>query len=151
MEDRDFTIEMTLDAPPERVYDAAATRDGIRGWWTSFTEFDDKVDSVATMRFPESGFQAAMEVVALEPPTRVHWKCVDAEHPPGVSTDRRDWVGTEVMFEIYPVGDGRSRLRFTHVGLVPLECHDTCSNIWDFYIRSSLAGLVEKGRGAPTT
>lgn len=112
-------------------------------------DFDGKVGSIATMRFPGAGFHARMKVLALEPDRRVHWKCIDAEHPPGVSSDPRDWVKTEIILEIDWVSYSETRLVFTHVGLAPLECHDACSNIWGFYINTSLKKLVEQGKGEP--
>jgi len=151
MKGRDFKLECVLRAAPETVYRAAATQEGIYGWWTRFTEWDGALGSVATMRFPEAGFHARMEVLALDPNRRVHWRCIEARHPPGISSDPEDWVGTEILFEIEPVDDERTRLTFTHVGLTPLECSDVCTSTWEFYIDTSLRKLVEEGRGEPAT
>ncbi|CAI2718664.1 hypothetical protein [Nitrospina watsonii] len=76
---------------------------------------------------------------------------MEAKHPPGVSNDPSDWVGTEVIFEIEPGEGEETRLRFTHVGLGQLECHDVCSDVWGFFIRSSLKAYVEIGKGEPTS
>lgn len=149
MQKESFSIKLSLEADAPTAYRAVATRDGIRGWWTTFANFDDNEGSVAEMRFPGSGFFAQMRVVRLDPPRLVHWVCVDAEHPPGVSSDRRDWIGTEITFEIEEMAAGKTQLMFTHIGLPPLECYDTCSTIWDFYIRMSLKSYVENGRGEP--
>lgn len=149
MGETDFTLVSTFRTVPRSLFQAVATEAGIRGWWTAMTEFDGKVGSVATMRFPDAGFYARMKVLALEPAHRVHWKCIDAEHPPGVSSDPRDWVDTEIVFEINRVSDSKTRLTFTHAGLVPLECSGVCSNIWEFYINTSLRKLVEEGKGEP--
>ncbi len=151
MSEQDFVLDVVFDAPPEAVYRALATCDGIRGWWSQFTEFDDREGAIAEFRFPESGLFARMRVAELDPPRRVRWHCVEAEHPPGVSNDPNDWIGTEVVFAIGPTPSGGTRLRFTHVGLRPLQCHDVCSDVRAFYIDTSLRGLVEQGRGQPAT
>ncbi len=147
----DFTLTATIDAAPEQVYAAVATRDGIAAWWTKHHEFDGRAGSVAEMRFPEAGFWAKFRVTALEPPTRVEWECIDSIHPKSSGyVDLKEWNGTSVRFEIEPAGKGRSRLRFTHVGLVPdLECNEQCRSIWSFYINTSLRKLLEEGRGEP--
>ena len=53
------------------------------------------------------------------------------------------------MFRLTPTIDGKTRLDFEHVGLVPaLECYDLCRNGWTISSRS-LQQLVETGRGTP--
>jgi len=151
MSQPDFVMAPVFRASPDSVYRAVATREGIRGWWSRFTDFDDRQGSVARIRFPQNGFFAHMRVTELDAPRRVRWECVESEHPPGVSNDPHDWVGTEIVFEIEPIDRRHTRLLFTHVGLRPLECHDVCSDIWSFYIDHSLRGLVEQGTGEPAT
>lgn len=146
----DFTLTYRLRTTPAAIYRAAATRDGIAGWWTTNTDYDNRPGSIAHMQFPGNGFFAKMKVVALKPDALVHWKCIDAAHPPDAGfADPKDWVGTEVKFEIEPVSDKETKLTFTHIGLTPLECHDLCSSIWSFYIGTSLKALVETGTGQP--
>ncbi len=147
--ENDFKTELTVRADAPSLFRAVGTRDGIRGWWTVFTEFDGEEGSVATMRFPKTGFFARMRVEKLEPNRLVHWKCVEAEHPSGVSSDPRDWVGTEVLFGIKSLDEG-ARLIFTHVGLSRLECNEVCSDVWEFFIHTSLKAYVETGKGVPT-
>lgn len=150
MEDGDYIRNLTFRADAPTVYRAVATREGIQGWWTLFTSFDDQEGSVAEMRFPKTGFFTRMRVEKLEPYKRVHWKCLEAEHPPGVSKDPNDWVGTEVTFEIEPGEGGGTRLRFTHAGLRTLDCGNVCSVVWDYFLKESLKAYVEKGQGKPT-
>lgn len=47
--------------------------------------------------------------------------------------------------------DGKTEVRFTHVGLVPtIECYGRCSGAWDFYVNGSLQSLITTGKGKPT-
>lgn len=63
--------------------------------------------------------------------------------------DPREWIGSEIRFELEPVENG-TRVRFTHLGLVPdFECYENCSSAWGFYINTSLRDLIADGRGAP--
>jgi hypothetical protein len=46
--------------------------------------------------------------------------------------------------------DGKTELRFTHIGLVPtFECYGGCSGAWGFYINDSLRNLITAGKGQP--
>ena len=151
MSEDNYRTTIDLKADARTVYRAVATREGISGWWTQFTSFDGRQGSEALMRFPSAGFHARMRVDELKPPERVVWTCVDAKHPPGVSSDPNDWIGTRVSFEIEPLDDARSRLNFTHHGLRPLECADVCTDVWRFYIHDSLTSFVESGKGEPAS
>ena len=67
--------------PPNKVYNALNTLEGLSGWWTSDTQGDCKVDGVIQLRFGErGGFD--MKVLALEPARRVLWQV--AEGPEGM-------------------------------------------------------------------
>jgi len=60
-----------------------------------------------------------------------------------------EWKGTKVVFEISEQ-DGKTKIRFTHQGLVPQhECYEVCSNAWTGYITSSLYKLITTGKGEP--
>ena len=63
--------------------------------------------------------------------------------------DADEWKGTEIHFDILRNGS-KTELRFTHVELVPAyECFEVCSGAWDFYLQTSLRGLIRTGRGLP--
>lgn len=151
MSENDYRTTIDLEADAGTVYRAVATCEGISGWWTQFTTFDDREGSEALMRFPSAGFHARMRVDELKPSERVVWTCIDARHPPGVSSQPDDWIGTRISFDIQSEGKGRSKLTFTHHGLRPLECADVCTDVWRFFIHDSLRKFVESGKGEPAT
>jgi hypothetical protein len=71
------------------------------------------------------------------------WPVVDSRlagpEDPGGGT------GTHIIFEISRQ-DARTKLRFSHVGLVPeFECFDSCSSAWGFYVNRSLRHLITAG------
>jgi hypothetical protein len=60
-----------------------------------------------------------------------------------------EWTGTEIAFRLTPTIDGKTRLDFEHVGLVPsFECYDRCSTGWNYFL-ASLCQYAETGRGTP--
>jgi hypothetical protein len=63
--------------------------------------------------------------------------------------DKDEWNGTDIVFEITAT-QGKTELRFTHVGLVPaFECYGGCSGAWGFYVGESLRSLITTGKGEP--
>jgi hypothetical protein len=63
--------------------------------------------------------------------------------------DKAEWNGTDILFEITRK-DGKTELRFTHVGLNPgIECYGKCAGAWGFYINDSLRSLITTGKGDP--
>jgi uncharacterized protein YndB with AHSA1/START domain len=138
-------IEIEMDASPHAVYEAIATADGVRSWWTD-GGFAEEVGGVGRLTFGRGWTELRIE--KLVPDREVEWSCVgqDISHfePPD------EWVGTRIGFRLEPLDGGeRTHLVFVHEGLVGLGCKEMCVKGWDHYIRVSLRGLVETGRGAP--
>ena len=145
-------LQMTFDlaAPAGRVWAALATVEGVRGWWTELCEMDVRPGGRVAFRFPRSDFHAAGEITALEPGRLLEWRCTDSRHPAASGyADLQDWIGTRTRFALEPLDAGHTRLRFTHVGLGPLECAGVCTSAWSFFLGTSLRGLLERGAGEP--
>ncbi|HEY2054575.1 MAG TPA: SRPBCC domain-containing protein [Solirubrobacterales bacterium] len=137
-------IEIDLAAPPAQVYEAIATADGVRSWWTDGT-FAEEVGGVGRLEFGHGWTE--LRVAKLMPDSEVEWTCVGQDIEHFDPTD--EWVGTKIRFRLAPIDDGRrTHLDFTHEGLAGLGCEEMCTKGWDHYIRTSLRGLVEEGDGA---
>jgi uncharacterized protein YndB with AHSA1/START domain len=137
-------IEIDLEAPPRRVYEAIASADGVRSWWTD-GEIAEEVGAVSRLSFGAGWTELRIE--RLVPDREIEWRCVgqDIGHfdPPD------EWVGTTISFHLTPLDGGRrTHLEFVHQGLAGLGCEEMCTKGWDHYIRTSLRGLVESGEGA---
>ena len=138
-------IEIDLAAPPHRVYEAIATADGVRSWWTD-GEMAEEVGETGRLQFGHGWTELRVE--RLEPDGAVEWSCVgqEIEH----FTPHDEWVGTRIRFDLSPLDDGeRTRLAFVHEGLAGLDCEEMCVKGWSHYIGASLKALVETGSGAP--
>ena len=96
--------ELSIDAPPEKVYEALSSADRIGTWW-------DKQTAVPTDRGlvlehnpgPEHGV-VQLRVVEQIPNRRVEWECISLH--PG-SSPASAWTGTRFIFEL----SGRSQSR----------------------------------------
>lgn len=139
-------IEIDLEAPPRRVYEAIATAAGVRSWWTD-GEIAEEVGKVGRLEFGD-GEWTELRVERLDPDREVGWVCTDQHISNFDPTD--EWVGTTIHFHLTPLAGGRrTHLDFVHAGLAGLGCEEMCTRGWSHYIRTSLRGLVEDGRAAP--
>ena len=143
----DYTATIEIDASPEEAYQAVLD---VRGWWNDAV--DGPTDIVGEdFRFEVPGIHRSLiRVTELQLGRRVVWRVL--ENWMAFVADQREWVGSEIRFEIEPAAAGGSTLRFTHEGLTPSEeCYELCSNAWGHFIRVSLRRLIETGVGMPGT
>jgi uncharacterized protein YndB with AHSA1/START domain len=139
----DYRRTVTLDAPPEQVFELLATLDGLREWWS---DADVTGDAAAggdvRLEFPGHGY-CVLHVDESAAPSLVRWTCTENSMMP-------EWLGTSPTFEVVDTGDGRTRLTVHHVGLVPdFECYDQCHEGWDAKA-VTIAGRVESGQSTPS-
>jgi ketosteroid isomerase-like protein/uncharacterized protein YndB with AHSA1/START domain len=136
---RGFVADIRYRATPDAVFDALAHPER---WWSTSVQADgDRL----RLNWPDGGF-IAFRVVA-DAPRVLRWHCIDQVDHNLPQAD--EWVGTTIVFSLAPVGDG-TRLHFEHRGLTPaLDCYELCENGWDFFLRRSVAQLLETGRGIP--
>jgi uncharacterized protein YndB with AHSA1/START domain len=149
MTEHSYTTTITVDRAPGEVFDAV---NDVRGWWSQEVEGStDRVGAEFRYRGHDDAdtveHLATIRVEELVPGRRVVWRVLD-NHLSFVQ-DQSEWIGTEIRFDIAPVG-GATEVRFTHAGLVPAyECFDVCRDAWGFFVGDSLRSLITTGRGAP--
>ncbi|MGO9305147.1 MAG: SRPBCC family protein, partial [Candidatus Korobacteraceae bacterium] len=144
MKKKDFTTTFSVDQSPEEVFDAI---NNVRGWWSE--EIDGSTDKLgAEFKFHHKDLhRSTQKITEFVPGKKVVWHVSEARL--NFVKNKTEWNGTEVVFEITRK-DGKTELRFTHVGLVPaFECYGDCSGAWGFYINNSLRDLVTTGKGQP--
>ena len=144
MKKKDFTTTFSVDQSPEEVFDAI---NNVRGWWSE--EIDGSTDKLgAEFKFHHKDLhRSTQKITEFVPGKKVVWHVSEARL--NFVKNKTEWNGTEVVFEITEK-DGKTELRFTHVGLVPaFECYGDCSGAWGFYINDSLRGLITTGKGQP--
>jgi hypothetical protein len=138
-----YTATITVNATPQRAFDAI---NDVSGWWGRITGMTEAVGNEFVYVVPGlhySGFR----VTELEPARRIAW-LVTGSYLDFVD-DHQEWNGSTVRFDIEPTADG-ARVVFTHDGLsTDDECYETCSNAWNMFVRGSLAAFIETGTGTP--
>ena len=124
-------------SPPDNVYKALTTVEGLSRWWTSATRGESKVGGTLQFRFGAGGFD--MKVLELRPGKHVLWEVIDGPE---------EWLGTTISFDLKQ-NDDWTIVLFKHQGWKePVEFMHHCSTKWGVFLLS-LKSLLEKGKGAP--
>lgn len=129
-----YTHQRALAAPPERVFGAIATVNGVREWWTPIVTGDD-----ARLQLGFAGLDEliVLRVVASAPPELLRWECLEHSGAP-------DWVGSTITFELEAAGSAGCELIFSHDGVAA----ELVAAGWERFL-GSLAAFAETGTGAP--
>ena len=140
----DFTAAFTVEQTPEEVFVAV---NNVRAWWSGNVEGEtDALDAEFTYRYQDVHY-TKQKITEFVPDKKVVWHIEEAFL--NFTAEPDEWVGTDIIFEITPQGDG-TELRFSHRGLVPeFECYEACSSAWGFYVNGSLKRLITTGEGEP--
>jgi uncharacterized protein YndB with AHSA1/START domain len=132
-----YAVRLLIRAPRERVFDAIATVDGPRHWWTTVVSGSAVADGELRFGFAGLDEQMVMRVSASRRPSGVQWACV--EH-----TRDGEWTGTRLQFELTARGPRECQLDFRHAGLKG----ELVAAGWDHFL-ASLTAFAETGTGTP--
>jgi uncharacterized protein YndB with AHSA1/START domain len=138
----DYSSRVAFRSAPEKAFQAVASLDGLRGWWTAHVSGTPSVGEDIRLEFDEVDEYIVMRVERVERPAAVEWSCT-------VHTGLEDWQGTRLLFHFAERGREGSELTFRHLGLSSkLECFEKCERGWDHFLKS-LVSYVDGGAGAP--
>lgn len=135
------TILHTVDlqVPPGPVSDALTSERGLAGWWSTGVSAEIAEGGRIAFRFLE-GFNPVMEIVTLDPPRTVEWRCVDGHEP---------WADNTFRFRIEARGDGAILFfRQEYAQELSDEEYGRYNFNWGYYLHS-LKRLCETGTGTP--
>ncbi|HEX4282575.1 MAG TPA: SRPBCC domain-containing protein [Solirubrobacteraceae bacterium] len=132
---------LSIDAPPERVHEIAATKEGIQQWWTGHpVTGEDSVGGLLEVYFRAPGDPAAVFEVVERSSDQILWRCVDGPH---------DWIDTRIRFALKRREDAGTTLLFSHEGWQQeTEFMNGCSTNWAAYLMSLKSGAEGHGFNA---
>ena len=144
MNNKNLVITVDVDQPAKEVFNAVGN---VPEWWTENIKGSAKaLHDEFTVRFGDLHY-SKQKLIEVVPDKKIVWLVTDSEL--SFLRDRHEWTNTRIIFDISAHG-GKTRLQFTHEGLVPgIECYNDCSNAWGYYISGSLAKLITSGKGHP--
>ena len=135
----DIVQELTIEAAPEKVFNALTRQEELAQWWTNHVTAVPKVGSIAEFSFNNGAVVFRMEIAELNPGKRVHW--IVRHGPP-------HWEGTDVTWDLSPVGGG-TKLLFGHHGFaVGNAAYEETPGGWQYFL-GSLKSYLETGKGTP--
>jgi uncharacterized protein YndB with AHSA1/START domain len=152
--------ELLIVAPPEKVYNAITTAEGLSGWWTPGSIAIPEKGSIA--RFPFGPlYHKEMRILELKGPSHVKWRCI---------AGAEEWIDTTLSFKIHTTGNKTILNSYPEImgqlqqekdfeeGVLLIFHHDDwkeyspmfaeCSYTWGQFLRS-LKSYCETGKGRP--
>ncbi|HVU54474.1 MAG TPA: SRPBCC domain-containing protein [Puia sp.] len=144
MNNKDLIITVDVDQPAGEVFNAVCN---VSKWWTEDIEGGTKaLNDEFTVRFEDVHY-SKQKLIEVVPNKKIVWLITDSKL--SFLQNQQEWTDTRIVFDISQHKD-KTRLQFTHAGLVPdIECYKDCSNAWGYYISGSLAKLISSGKGQP--
>ena len=147
----DILHKIRIESPPDKVYWALTTLQGLSGWWTKWTTFEKgtgEVGSIIRFGFAEDKMDTKVEVMKLDKDKKVEWKSLDTEG---------EWrfKDTSFMFELKEENVemyGNKKMTVVKFGNFGFEKADDfyteTNSRWGFFLLS-LKDFLEKGKGMP--
>lgn len=147
--DRVLRAELELPAPVSEVWKVWTTEEGVKSFFAPGAHIEPKVDGLYEIWFnpaAEPGMRGAdgMRVLAFEPERRLAFTWNAPPSIPAIRGQR-----TMVVVEMQPAGEGRTKLRFTHLGWGDGEEWDKAyayfDKAWGTFVLPHLKQRFEKG------
>lgn len=132
-----YRRRLTIAASRERVFNAVATVDGPRRWWTTKVTGSAAAGGQLTFGFAGPDELIVMHVDTVQPPSLVCWSCT-------AHTRDNEWTGSTLRFALAERGRQACTLDFRHSGLPP----EVVADGWDHFL-ASLAAHAERSGGSP--
>jgi len=118
----DILHSITIEAPPEKIFEALTTQEGLQGWWTADTEAKPEVGSQAVFGFFNRSTVFRMRIDELTPPKRVKWSC---------EGEIDEWIDTELQFDLNLQEEGGTLVCFRHGGWRTTDgIYAQCNTTW---------------------
>jgi uncharacterized protein YndB with AHSA1/START domain len=140
----DIIHRVGIKAPVSKVYAALATIEGVAGWWTKETAGVSEPGRTMEVLFSTPAGKRIggmkMDVVALEPNKKVHWRFIGGPE---------EWIGTDATFDLSQDGDYTIVLFGHRNWRQAVEFMAHCSMKWGTFMMS-LKEFVETGEGRPS-
>lgn len=140
MQTKEYSTVIGVSQFPEVVFRCITE---VSKWWVKDVEGSSiNLNDEFTVRFGTTW--KSFKITELISNKKILWLVTDCNLP--WNTDLKEWNNTKILWEI-SAENGRTQIRFTHIGLSKLDCAHQCQNAWSLYIQESLFKYITKGNG----
>ena len=130
--------EITIEATPQRVWEAITEQDEIVQWWAYEARVKPVVGSLAEFSFRQGALVMQFEVAELVQNKKIRW--ISRQGVP-------QWSGTSVTWQLTPTQNG-TQLVFMQDGFDQID--ERTRGAWVYFL-ASLKSYLEAGKGTPGT
>lgn len=142
-----YTTSVSIEANSKIIFNAITQ--SVQEWWGNTNTAVSKLDDEFTTSFNKTFWK--FKILEFKPNYKIVWQCIDAKHiHTGFDGIEKEWIGTNVEWNLEEKSHNETILNFTHNGLVPeLNCYEICYPAWERFVTQSLKSFVETGKGMP--
>lgn len=131
----DYTYSFESSKSPEKIFETLLN---ARSWWSGL--YEEKIEGSSNKLNDEFTFNAGggahyskQKLIELIPNKKIVWLVTDSNLTFLKKSD--EWTNTKIRFDIAEAQPGKTKVIFTHEGLVPkIECFNGCVGAWTKYI-----------------
>ncbi|MGG0174822.1 SRPBCC family protein [Gottfriedia acidiceleris] len=104
--------QITINATPEKVFEAITTTEGIKSWWSTDAKAEPQLGSITEVAFYNRQAVFQLQVDQIENGKLLEWTALH---------DMPAWKGTKIRFELIMNENGATILNFNHTGFESME------------------------------
>lgn len=104
--------QITINAAPEKVFEAITTTEGIKSWWSMDAKVEPQLGSITEVAFYNRQAVFQLQIDEIEPGKLLEWTAIH---------DMPAWKGTKIRFELNTNENGATILNFNHSGFESME------------------------------
>ncbi len=133
----DYTYSFESSKSPEKIFETLLD---VRSWWSGLHE--EKIEGSSNKLNNEFAFNAGggahysrQKLIELIPGKKITWLVTDSNL--NFLKKPNEWTNTKICFDIFSEQTGKTKVTFTHEGLVPkIECYKGCVGAWTKYLNN---------------
>lgn len=133
---KNYTVELETQMSGQELYEFLLK---IENWWSGiYNETirgqSKKLDDEFTFSAGDGVHFSKHRLIELVPGTKIVWQVIESNL--SFLDNPNEWDQTFLQFDILENKSTKTKLRFTHRGLVPeIECYSRCSDAWSLYFQ----------------
>ena len=132
-----------IEAPPQKVFEAISTINGLKSWWKKDTSRNAMADGELHFIFGNNQYDV-MKVTAFEKDKTIEWEITESTYP-----ECRLWDGSKISFVLLEQEDKSTVLKFQHYNFPDgYEFCGVCNYNWSVAMQS-IKSFCETGKENP--